>query len=83
MHCFLTLTSDNLDRIESELHTMTEERNALATEASRHREVFEQLSNEFARSKESAERLGLESKRHATEQSVAQNQLLILQARSR
>ena len=75
--------SDKLDRMESELRAVTGERDVLAAKAKREKEDFEQLSNEFARSQESSERQGLESQRLAIEFSVVQNQLLILQTRTR
>ena len=69
--------------MESELRAVTGERDVLAAKAKREKEDFEQLSNEFARSQESSERQGLESQRLAIEFSVVQNQLLILQTRTR
>lgn len=75
--------SDKLDHMESELCAVTAERDSLAAKAKREKEDFEQLNSEFARSQETAERQGLESQRLAIEFSVIQNQLLILQARSR
>ena len=74
---------DKLDRMESELSTVTGERDVLAAKTKREKEDFEQLSNDFARSQESSERQGLESQRLAIEFSVIQNQLLILQTRTR
>ena len=74
---------DKLDRMESELRTVTGERDVLAAKTKREKEDFEQLSNDFARSQESSERQGLESQRLAIEFSVVQNQLLILQTRTR